>query len=73
VSVSALLKNLSRGKNLPITKKYQQIEPIIEGLSPQESPKPIHRFAPPCSDIQTIAAIFEGLVITVGFGKMSAP
>ncbi|MEJ2365631.1 MAG: hypothetical protein P8017_13315, partial [Deltaproteobacteria bacterium] len=33
-------------------------------------PKPIHGSSPPCSDIQTIAAILKGLVITDLSGKL---
>jgi len=33
VSLTALLRNLSGGQKLPITRKYQHLEPIIRGIS----------------------------------------
>jgi hypothetical protein len=69
--VLLFLETYHAAQNLPISRKYQHLKPIILGQSPQGSPKLIHGSAPPCSDMQIISAIFQGEVITAEFGKLT--
>ena len=65
VSITAMIRHLSRSQKFSLPVSYQYIKPIIAGASLQESGESLSGGNPSMSDIQIKSGIFPGEGIIV--------